>query len=193
VSAPPATSRGTASFPFLRMDMFPLNRWSRTLAPLLITVVLLGGCAFYSFTGATIPGHINTIAVPLAIDRTSGPLPTLDESLTQQVITQFVNQTRLQLTSSEADADALLELRIEQYSNTPSAVGGDRAARNRVSLSVAVRYVDQVNDEELLDRSFSGSEEYDPIELGPAGEEEAARAVLDIIAQDIFTTATSNW
>jgi len=175
------------------MDMFPLNRWGRTLAPLLITVVLLGGCAFYSFTGATIPGHINTIAVPLAIDRTSGPLPTLDESLTQQVITQFVNQTRLQLTSSEADADALLELRIEQYSNTPSAVGGDRAARNRVSLSVAVRYVDQVNDEELLDRSFSGSEEYDPIELGPAGEEEAARAVLDIIAQDIFTTATSNW
>lgn len=181
------------SFPFSRMDMPPLNRWGRALAFLLVSSVLLGGCAFYSFTGATIPADINTIAVPLAIDRTNGPLPTLDETLTQQVITQFVNQTRLQLTSSEADADALLELRIEQYSNTPTAVGGDRAARNRVSLSVAVRYVDQVNDEELLDRSFSGSEEYDPIELGPAGEEEAARAALDIIAQDIFTTATSNW
>lgn len=175
------------------MDMLTLNRWGRALALLLTGSLLLGGCAFYSFTGATIPGHINTIAVPLATDRTDGPLPTLDQILTQQVIAQFVNQTRLQLTSSEADADALLDLRIEQYSNTPTAVGGDQAARNRVSISVAVRYMDQVNDEQLMDRSFSGAEEYDPIELGPAGEEEAARAVLDILAQDIFTTATSNW
>jgi len=161
---------------------------------LLLTISLLGsGCAFYSFTGATIPGHINTIAIPLATDRTDGPLATLDDIFTQQVIAQFVNQTRLQLTSSETDADALLELRIEQYSNDPAAVGGDQAARNRVSLSVAVRYVDQVNDQELLDRSFSGSQEYDPVELGPAGEEEAARAALESIAEDIFTAATSDW
>ena len=182
-----------ASLSFPRMHMLSRNCWGRAVALLLTGSLLLGGCAFYSFTGATIPGHLNTIAVPLATDRTDGPLPTLDEILTQQVIAQFVNQTRLQLTSSETDADALLDLRIEQYSNNPTAVGGDQAARNRVSLSVAVRYVDQVNDEELLDRSFSGSEEYDPIELGPAGEEEAARAALDIIAQDIFTAATSDW
>lgn len=189
---PPATTARTAPA-FLRITVRPRHRWAPALALLLIGSLLLGGCAFYSFTGATIPGHLNTIAVPLASDRTDGPLPTLDETLTQQVIAQFVNQTRLQLTSSEADADALLDLRIEQYSNTPTAVGDERAARNRVSLTVAVRYVDQVNDEELLEQSFTGSEEYDPIELGPAGEEEAARAALDIIAQDIFTAATSNW
>ncbi len=180
-------------FTMLRFRGQSLRRVLSISTLVLVVALLSSGCMFYSFTGATIPSHINTVAVPLASDRTDSPLATLDDIMTQAIITQFVNQTRLRLESNEQEADAVLDLTIQQYQNEPTAVGTDQAARNRVSISVAVRYIDRVNEEDILDRTFNASEEYDPIELGTAGEEEAARAALNTIAEDIFTAATSDW
>lgn len=155
---------------------------------------LLGaGCAYYSFSGATIPGHLNTIAIPLVQDNSVSPISTLDEMLTEQLIGRFVGQTRLVLEPSEPDADAVLTTRIDRYRNQPTAVGGDeRAERNRVSITVSVTYRDQVEEQELLQRTFSSFEEY-AVADGIDAEQTAAEAALQNIAEDIFTAATSNW
>lgn len=164
--------------------------WLLGLAPALALV----GCGYYSFTGATIPEQLDTIAVPLAENNTASPITSLDQNLTDLLIDRFVGQTRLSLEPNADAADALLRARIQRYTNQPTSVSGDeRATRNRVSLTVAVTYVDQTTDEELLQRTFTGYTDYDPIEEGFTGEEQAARAALDIIADDIFTAATSNW
>lgn len=166
------------------------------VAILLLIVMVAGapGCAFYSFTGASVPGHLSTVAVPLAEDNSRSPLATIDEMLTDLLIDRFVGQTRLSLESSESNADAVVMVQINRYDNEPTSVGGDeRASLNRVTIGVEVRYIDQVNDEEILERSFSSFEDYDPVELGPGGEEEAALAALDNLADDIFTAATSDW
>ena len=89
-------------------------------------------------------------------------------------------------------ADALLSLIITRYDNVPTSVSGnEQATRNRVSITVSVQYQDQVEDAELLNRTFSAFEEYDPFD--PDQEETAAFAALIKIAEDIFTAATSNW
>ncbi len=150
------------------------------------------GCGVYSFTGASIPDHVRTVAIPLAEDRSLGGVSNLDQVLTDLLIERFVRQTRLALEPDENAADALLTATIERYQNEPTAVTGDEvAALNRVTISVRVEYLDQVEDEERLARSFSDSENYDATNI--ALEEDTAARVLENIADDIFTAATSDW
>lgn len=156
-------------------------------------VFLLNACAYYSFTGATIPGHLQTIAVPLTEDRSGGQLPDLDDELTGLLTDQFVNRTRLALEQNMAEADVVLESQIESYTNQPTSVTGrEQADLNRVTIRVSTQYYDQRRDSLLMEQTFTSFEEYEP-RRGIDGEREAARAALETMASDIFTAATSNW
>ena len=166
---------------------------SRSLYALPLALALLGGCGYYSFTGASIPSHLATIAIPLADNTSASPVVGMDDELTRLLQERFVGQTRLSLAPNEDEADVVLETRIQSYTNQPTAVGGNQQAeQNRVTVSVTVRYFDRVEQEEVLARTFTGSAEYLPAN-GPQGEQDAALAALRFIADDIFTAATSNW
>lgn len=172
--------------------------WAR--APSVVGSVLLGlalgtsGCAYYGFTGANIPSHLETLAIPIAEDNTSSPVSTLGRDLTNHLTDQFINRTSLSLENSEPDADVVLTARIRGYSNQPTGVSGDeRATRNRVQVEVQVRYYDQVNDSTMVNEAFTGSANYDPNQSGLNGERQAARLAVEQVAEDIFTSATSNW
>ncbi len=168
----------------------------RPLAALVVAVAVgLGGCGYYSFSGATLPEGIGTLALPLAENNTISPVATLDEDLTQFLTARFVNQTRLRLETNQNAADARLVARIQRYASQPTAVSGDeRATLNRLTIRVDVTYVDQTaaQDSTLLDQSFSSFEDFDPAQ-GLAAERATARLVLENIANDIFSAATSNW
>ncbi len=161
----------------------------------LLMIGIVSGCGYYSFTGATIPAHLNSVAIPLVEDLSISIADDLDERLTRLFTDRFVGQTRLQLAVDESDADALLAGRIERVTVAPVAVGGgDKSTQNRVTVTVRVSYLDQVQDEEVLDRTFTASVNYDPT-LGDEREAETAAIVsaLENIADDVFTAATSNW
>lgn len=174
-----------------RLPARPLRR--RLAACLAIAFASLAmGCGYYSFTGASIPEHLGTVAIPLAEDATSNPIPDLGGMLTERLVERFVRQTRLELETDETEADAVLSAEIRQYAVRPAAVGGEyRAALNQLSITVSARYADRVEEQEVFERSFSASFEYDPSDF--TGEEEAATEALDDIADDIFQAATSNW
>ncbi len=171
--------------------------FARSFVVSVVVVVVLGlsGCRHYSFTGASIPEGLVRIAIPLVEDNSVNTLSSLDESFTDMLVQRFVRQTRLQLETDEASADALLSARITRYTNVPTSVGGNEVATlNRVTISVSVVYSDQGNNREMLNRSFSGFDEYDPAGAGGlSGELDAASSALTKIADDIFTAATSNW
>lgn len=161
--------------------------------PLLLLCVVQTGCGIYSFTGASIPEHMQTVAVPLANVRAQGATVDIDRQLTDALIERFVDQTRLSLEPDEDAADSLLRATIQRYSITPVAVTGDEVASlNRVTLVVNIVYHDSIEDEDRLDRSFTASADYDPVD-GPAGEAAAATLALEQLAGDVFTAATSDW
>ena len=54
-------------------------------------------CCAYSFTGASVPPHLKTIAIPIADDRSGSGEPGLRESLTQKLIKQFIDDNTLQV------------------------------------------------------------------------------------------------
>lgn len=169
-----------------------LRKRIRYIALFLFLGTCTTACGNYSFSGASIPSHLGTIAVPIVQDRSVSRISTLDIQMTDLLINRFVRQTRLSLATRPEDADAMLEVSITRYLNLPTSISGDeQATRNRVTITATARYSDQVQDESLLDRSFSAFEEYDPLDASQ--EEVAALAVLTKLVDDIFTAATSNW
>ena len=170
-----------------------LRLWALGLL-FLIGTSLLHGCAFYSFSGANIPSHLETIAIPIAQDNTSNPVTRMGATLTDLLTDRFVDRTSLSLTTNDAAADAVLTARIQRYTNEPTGVSGDeRATTNQVTIQIQVRYMDQTNGEEMLNQTFTGTSSYDPVEAGLSGEQQAAQNALGNVADDIFSTATSNW
>jgi len=157
-------------------------------------VLFLSGCWFYSFSGAAIPDHLSTVAVPLFDDVSRSGQPDLAEDLVEKLIERFVRRTRLSLEDDEEMANAVLTGRIDSYRNEPVSVSGqERASLNRVTIRVSVVYTDRVEEREILNRSFSAFGEYDPVVDGFDGEIDAAEQALENIAVDIFTAATSDW
>jgi len=164
------------------------------LLALLIGASLVSGCAVYSFSGASIPSNLETISIPIVQDNTSSPANRMGTDLTDLLTDRFVDRTRLSLTTDDSGADALLRARIQRYTNQPTGVSGnERATTNEVTIEVQVRYVDQTKDEELLNQTFSGQASYNPAEAGLTGEQQAAQNALENVADDIFSSATSNW
>ncbi len=174
-----------------RSDLRPPTSDLRFLAVLALSLSL-SACAYYSFTGATIPDHMETVAIPLTEDLSANPFSDLGGAMTRSLVDRFVGQTRLQLETEESQADALVTTEIQRYDIQPAAVGGEATAQlNRLTISAVARYLDQENGEEVFQRTFTASVEYNPENL--ATEEEAALQAIDDIVDDIFTAATSNW
>lgn len=156
-------------------------------------VALLAGCGVYSFSGASIPDHLQTVAVPIAEDQAGGTPPGAEGLLTDALVRLFGDRSRLSLVADEGEADAVVRATIERYAVAPAAVtGDDRAAVNRVTLAVRVVVRDRVEDRDLLDRAFTATEDYEPGE-GLQGEADATASALEQVARDAFTAATSDW
>lgn len=96
----------------------------KTRALLLLLAVLLGGCG-YTVHG-TLPSHINTVAVPIFLNRT--PEPAIESLVTRAVVEAFSTNGRLKVVSS-GQADAILDGEIIGYS--VSSIAFDRDANVR--------------------------------------------------------------
>ena len=161
------------------------------VAALAALVGLGAGC--YTFSGASLPPDLRTVAIPPVESRASGGPADLDQRLTDALVERFADRTRLSLETDEAEADMVVRATVERYTLTPAAVTGDEVASlNRVTLGVRVVVTDQLADEELLAQTFTANADYSPAE-GLAGEADAAARALEQVAQDAFTAATSDW
>lgn len=169
------------------------RRWAGVCALLLALSASLAACGVYTFSGATIPEQLETVAVPLAEDRSQGGPPGLDRILTDALVDRFADRSRLALEPDEAEADAVVRATIERYAIAPVAVTDQNVAElNRVSLAVRVVVEDQVEGEELLARTFTATDDFPPA-AGLQGEADASATALEQIARDAFTAATSDW
>ena len=148
----------------------------------------------YSFSGVSIPSEVRTIYIPFFPDNASSGLSFLSDDLNEALISRFVNQSRLQLSSERDEADALLEGSISGYSNEPfSITGEEQVGLNQVEIRVRASFKYQREDAPEWERSFSGTAEFDPNEDPIEGEREAAAAAMEQIARNMFNDALSAW
>ncbi len=162
----------------------------------LLFVVLIAinftSCCAYSFTGASVPEHLKTIAIPIADDRSGSGEPGLRESLTQKLIQKFIDDNTLQV-SERTSANAVLECSIVSLSDAPAIVSaGENIASRRVTIGVKVIYRDLVKRTSIFEKTFSNYSDYpagDPI----TGRQTAIDAAIELISEDILLDTVSGW
>lgn len=168
---------------------------SFTLLPLLSLVFLLSGCGVYSFSGTTISPDIKTISIQ-NFENPTGEGPA---NLTQLVTNNFKNYYRrnTNLTLLQQEADLQLEGQIVSFTVSPAAIQRegdlDRAALNRLTLGVQVRFTNAKNPEESFDQLFSISQDFDAntdvTQLSPAFIEQ----MTDQLVTQVFNKTVANW
>jgi len=177
-----------------KMKLKQKNKVYLSLMLLLIAAMMINltACGTYSFTGSSVPGHLKTIAIPIAQDRSGAGIPGLREFLTQEIIRQFIDDNSLQVTE-RTQADALLESTIVSYTDAPSILGaGENVEQRRVTVTVQVIYKDLVKRVTVFDTNFSNYGDYKP---GTAANErvQASEIAIKKISEDILLSVVSGW
>jgi hypothetical protein len=150
------------------------------------------GCGAYSFTGASVPAHLKTIAIPVAEDKSPAAIPGLREQLTDNLIQRFISDNSLQVTG-RSTADAALECVITSVTDAPAIVSaGEQISSRRLTINVKVIYRDLVQRKTIFENNFTNYGDY-----VPGGEtnqrEDAIATALDRISEDILLAVVSGW
>jgi Lipopolysaccharide-assembly len=155
-------------------------------------VINFSGCCVYSFTGASVPAHLKTIAIPTADDRSGAGEPGLRENFTNKLIQKFIDDNTLQVTNKN-NADAMLECSITSLTDAPAVVAaGENVTSRRITISVHVTYRDLVKRKTIFDKDFSNYGDY-PANGGITERESAIETALDHITDDILLDTVSGW
>ncbi len=153
---------------------------------------LLAACGVYSFTGASIPPQAETISVSYFPNDAPLIQPTLSQRFTEELQDKFLRQTNLRMV--EGVGHLHFEGSITGYRTEPVAItGDDRAAMNRLTISVRVVFVNEFDPDSEFQRTFSRFYDYDSNLSLAQIENEAIDAITKELAEDIFNQAVVNW
>ncbi|MBM3922733.1 MAG: hypothetical protein FJ340_05945 [Sphingomonadales bacterium] len=166
---------------------------------ILLSIVLLAGlstlsltsCGVYRFTDASVPDSIKTIKVNFIENKASYVNPQLSPRLTDKLRQKIIAQTRLTQTNRD-NADWEITATITQYNFSTSAISGQQASNNRLTVGVQIVLFDRTaNDTRRYEVSrsfeFKGTLSFQAAEASLG--DEMTRTLTD----DIFNKLFSNW
>lgn len=168
--------------------------WPQNCVLYVLAVVTLSGCAGcpYSFTGASVPPHLKTIAIPIVEDQSGYGDPTLRDTFSQQLLSRFVNDNTLQ-PADRNSADSILEGVITSVKDAPSVVeGGDQVAQRRITVTAHVTFRDLKMRKKVWEKDFTQWGDYASgggLTQRNAGVAEAVRK----ITEDILNETVAGW
>lgn len=159
---------------------------------LLLVVLTLNSCHIYNFTGT---GKIDAKTFQVNYFQNNSPLvqPGIERTFTLKLQDIIQNQTNLNLTNN--DGDLLYEGEITGYSITPmSATADQKAAQNRLTITINVRYVNKNKDADNFEKPFSFYYDY-PGDQQLIGStlSSALDVIFERITQDIFNESLAKW
>lgn len=158
----------------------------------LVSVVNFGGCCGYSFTGASVPKHLKSIAIPIAEDRSGSGEPGLREEFTNTLTKLFIDDNALEV-AERTTANSILESSVISVSTAPTVItGGETVSTLRVTISVKAVYRDLVERKTVFDKTFSNYGDY-PASGSFNDRNEAIRKAIERIAEDILLETVSGW
>jgi hypothetical protein len=165
----------------------------RVLISFLLAVTLSGcaGCP-YSFTGASVPPHLKTIAIPIVEDQSGFGDATLRDQFSRQLLQRFVNDATLQ-PSDRSNADSMLEGVITGVKDAPVVVeGGDQVSKRRVTVTAHMTFRDLKLRKKVWEKDFTQWGDY----LSGGGltqRNDGISEALRKITEDILNETVAGW
>jgi hypothetical protein len=171
----------------------------KTFIPYIISVSIalaLLGCGAYNFTGGDV-GTAKTFQVNYFQNYASQSPgstfdPGLDREFTLSLQDLILNQTSLDLVGS--NGDLLYEGEIVEYRVSPmTATAEQRAAQNRLTIGVMVRFFNKTKEDADFERRFSFFYDYPANSQLSSVRDEAHQVIFERINQDIFNESLADW
>ena len=159
---------------------------------ILLTVSLVFvSCNIYTFTGGN-TGDAKTIQVDYFYNNAAIVEPSLSQQFTQDLQNLFIRQTNLSLVSDSGDLQ--FEGEVIKYSISPTSSQADQtAAQSRLTISVKVRFFNNLVPEDNFEKSFSFFFDFDAQDNVSDVQEDAYKTIFERITQDIFNASVAKW
>lgn len=162
----------------------------------LLFVALFWSCGIYNFTGGDV-GTAKTYTVRYFQNYASQSPgstfdPGLDREYTLSLQDLILNQTSLDLVTS--NGDLLYEGEIVEYRVSPmSATAEQRAAQNRLTIGINVRFFNKTKEDAEFEKRFSFFYDYPASSQLATVRDEAHQVIFERINQDIFNESLADW
>ncbi len=164
----------------------------KLFALMVIISAAIVSCHIYSFTGASIPPQATTFSVSFFQNMAPIVHPTLSQVFTDALKDKFSKQTNLKLTNGIGDLH--FEGSIVGYSIMPQGIGAnDQAARNRLTISVRVKFINEFQPENDFEQTFSRFYDFESTLSLSQVESTAIDIITEALVEDIFNKAVVNW
>ena len=151
------------------------------------------GCRVnYSFSGVNISDEVQTYSVDYFQNRAPLVQAQLSNVFTEALQDKIQSNTSLDLSNQAGDVQFSGE--ITGYATRPTAItGAETAARNRLTITVRVKYTNVVEPELDYDTSFSRYEDYDASQDLSSVENDLIELIVEDLVEDIFNRAFVSW
>lgn len=158
----------------------------------ILLTVILGSCGAYNFTGAK-PIDAESFQVNYFVNNADLVEPGIERTFTLKLQDLIQNQTNLNLTNT--GGELIFEGEITEYRITPmTATADQRAAQNRLTIAVNVRFINKKNEDDDFEKRFSFYNDFDGnAQLTGAQLSNSLDIIFDRITQDIFNEALAKW
>lgn len=149
------------------------------------------GCGIYSLSGAKIDAK--TIQIDYFPNNADLVEPTLSQKFTLALQDLFLQQSSLELVKSGGELQ--FEGEITGYTIRPTAsTANQTAAMNRLTISVKVRFYNNLNEDDNFEKTFSYYYDFDANQqLIGSTLDDAFTEIFERITQDIFNASVAKW
>ena len=160
----------------------------------LAATLLLTACSVsYKFNGASIDyNKTKTIQIndfPIRSAYVWGPMAPLFNNALKD---QFANHTRL--TQVRRNGDLKIEGEITQYQQRNKSVSAEGySAQTELSMTVNVRFTNNVNHAEDFERQFTATSTYETTQSLNSVQDELVTQMCKEICDQIFNATVANW
>ena len=161
---------------------------------ILTAVMLLWSCSVsYKFNGASIDyTKTKTIQIAEFPIRSNYVWAPMGPMFNNQLKDQFASHTKL--VQVRRNGDLKIEGEITQYQQRNKSVSAEGySAQTELSITVNVRFTNNVNHNEDFERQFTASQSYETTQSLNSVQDELVRQMCNDLCDQIFNATVANW
>ena len=118
--------------------------------------------------------------------------PTFPQLFTETLKQQILNQSKLTITNVNPDVE--FSGMVANYLITPMGIqSGDNAAQNRLTITVKVDFINNVDPKQSYSQTFSQYQDYDATADFATISPELHRTLIELLSIKIFNESFSDW